>query len=182
MLRIAGVRAVVLGTLATLGTGCLVDSIDEGPAQGPDMIGRVCTAQYAVTGSFQQTMPRPVNPEDGTTLTGCWPIGVWTFQVQQEQTDCSPAPGILPQYQFRVEERLDADGIQYQVTTYMTDPTARNRVKVSQGGDGLCEGELNLFSTDGKEVWILKPELYADNHLGGDGEYSLHKSDQWIGD
>jgi hypothetical protein len=31
-------------------------------------------------------------------------------------------------------------------------------------------------------VWILKPELYADNHLGGDGEYSLHKSDQWIGD
>ena len=25
------------------------------------------------------------------------------------------------------------------------------------------------------------PELYADKHLGGSGEYSLHKSDQWIG-
>jgi hypothetical protein len=182
MLRIAGVRAVVLGALATLGTGCLVDSVDEGPTQGPDLIGRVCTAQYAVTGSFQQSKPRPVNPEDGTTLTGCWPIGVWTFQVQQEQNDCSTTPEILPQYQFRVEEQFDADGIPYQVNTYMTDPSVRHRVKVSQGGDGLCEGELNLFSADGKQVWILNPELYADNHLGGDGEYALHKSDQWLVD
>ena len=63
----------------------------------------------------------------------------------------------------------------------MTDPTARNRVKVSQGGDGLCEGEVNLFSADGKEVWILKPELYADLHLGGSGEYQLYNSDQWLG-
>jgi hypothetical protein len=64
----------------------------------------------------------------------------------------------------------------------MTDPNARSRVKVSQGGDGLCEGELNLFSTDGKEVLILKPELYADLHLGGEGELQIFKSDQWLGE
>ena len=50
-------------------------------------------------------------------------------------------------------------------------------VKVSQGGDGLCEGELNLFSANGKEVWIIKPELYADKHLGGDGEKALGAGD-----
>jgi hypothetical protein len=77
---------------------------------------------------------------------------------------------------------LDMDGIPYQVNTYMTDPAARARVKVSQGGDGLCEGELNLFSPDGKEVTILKPELYADGHLGGNGEFQLFKSDQWLGE
>lgn len=180
MLRIAGVCTALLATLAT---GCVVESVDDGTVQmGPDLIGRVCTVQYGVTGSFQQSAPRPVNPEDGTTLTGCWPIGVWTFSVQQEQTDCSSPPSTLGQYQFRVEERLDTDGQPYQVNTYMTDPSVRHRVKVSQGGDGLCVGELNLFSTDGKEVFILKPSLYADNTLGGEGEYSLHKSDQWIGD
>ena len=180
MLRIAGVCAALLATLAT---GCVVDSIDDGSTthNGGELVGRVCTTQYAVSGSFQQSKPRPVH-EDGTTLTGCWPIGVWTFTVQQEQNDCSTPPTTLGQYQFRVEERVDADGNPYQVNTYMTDPAVRHRVKVSQGGDGLCEGELNLFSGDGKEVWILKPELYADNRLGGDGEYSLHKSDQWIGE
>ena len=147
----------------------------------PDTIGRECTAQMDVTGSFVQSKAPPVH-EDGTPYTGCWPIGTWTFSATVTTTDCDAKPALLPQYQFKVDEALDADGIPYQVNTYMTDPSVRHRVKVSQGGDGLCEGELNLFSADGKEVWIIKPELYADLHLGGDGEYSMHKEDQWIGD
>ncbi|HEY5949454.1 MAG TPA: hypothetical protein VIV40_28360 [Kofleriaceae bacterium] len=174
MLRIAGVCALVLGT-----TGCLVES-DPGPVMGTDMLGRVCTTELAVTGSFVQSKAPPVH-EDGTPYTGCWPIGTWTFTASTGMGDCTTQPTLLAQYQFKVDEMLDADGLPYQVNTYMTDPAARNRVKVSQGGDGLCEGELNLFSADGKEVWILKPELYADNHLGGNGEYQLFKSDQWIG-
>jgi len=162
----------------------MVDSVDDpGMMQGSgsnNTIGRVCTMQMSVTGSFVQSKAPPVH-EDGTPYTGCWPIGVWTFQAQRGTTDCQQAPTLLSQYQFKVDEALDSDGLPYQVNTYMTDPASHHRVKVSQGGDGLCEGELNLFSADGKEVWIIKPELYSDNHLGGDGEYSLHAADQWLG-
>jgi hypothetical protein len=176
-------NALTLGFLATavLSTGCMVDSVEDTTPMTKDTIGRLCTLQMTVTGSFAQSKAPPVH-EDGTPYTGCWPIGTWTFQVQRGVTDCDHSPTLLPQYQFKVDEALDMDMQPYQVNTYMTDPTQRHRVKVSQGGDGLCEGELNLFSTDGTEVWIIKPELYADNHLGGDGEYSKHASDQWIGD
>ncbi len=178
MLRIAGVCALVLAS------GCLVQS-DPGPGGGGDddnnMLGRICTVELTTAGTFEQTKEPPVNPEDGTPYTGCWPIGVWTFTAALGQGDCSSDPALLPQYQFKAEEMLDADGNPYQVYTYMTDPAARNRLKVSQGGDGLCEGELDLFSADGKEVWILKPELYADGHVGGNGEYQLYDSDQWLG-
>jgi len=174
MLRIAGVSALVLAT------GCLVDS---GPGDmtemPPDHNGRICTMSMTVSGSFMETTAAPPNA-DGSPYTGCWPIGVWTFTATRGTTDCTTQPTLLPQYQFKGEQVL-VDGDYVEQFTYMTDPTIRNRVKVSQGGDGLCEGELNLFSADGKEVWIIKPELYADKHLGGDGEYSLYGSDQWIG-
>jgi len=178
MLRTAGVLAAVLLS------GCLVETVDDmtaGPMVPADTIGRVCTMNMKVTGSFSETTPAPPN-DDGSPYTGCWPVGVWTFQAQRAETDCEVPPMLLSQYQFKVELKTDADGESYQSNSYMTDPSARTRVKVSQGGDGLCEGELDLFSADGKEVWIIKPELYADKHLGGDGEYSLHKSDQWIGE
>jgi hypothetical protein len=174
MLRIAGVSALILAT------GCLVESTGE-DLTPTDMLGRVCTQEVAVTGSFVQSKAPPVH-EDGTPYTGCWPIGTWSFSASYTTGDCSMKPALLPKYEFKVDEMLDMDGIPYQVNTYMTDPTARSRVKVSQGGDGLCEGELNLFSADGKEVTILKPELYADNHLGGSGELQIYKSDQWLGE
>jgi hypothetical protein len=173
MLRIAGICAV-------LATGCMVDSVDDPPAMSMDLLGRVCTMQLTVKGTFAESKPAPPN-EDGTPYTGCWPIGTWTFQALRGETDCEVPPMLLNQYQFMVEEKLDTDGLAYQSSTYMTDPSARHRIKISQGGNGLCEGELDLFSTDGKQVWIIKPELYADLHLGGDGEYQLYNSDQWIG-
>ncbi len=174
MLRIAGVCALVLAS------GCLVQS-DPGPGGGTtDMLGRLCTVELATTGTFAQSKAPPVH-EDGTPYTGCWPIGTWTFSATLGDGDCSAQPALLPEYKFMAEEMFDTDGNPYQVYTYMTDPSVRNRVKVSQGGDGLCEGEVNLFSADGKEVWILKPELYADGHLGGNGEYQLYDSDQWLG-
>jgi len=174
MLRIAGVSALLLAT------GCLVESSGE-DLTPTDMLGRICTMDLATTGSFVQSKAAPPH-EDGTPYTGCWPIGTWTFSASVGMGDCQTKPTLLAQYQFKVDEMLDADGIPYQVNTYMTDPTARARVKVSQGGDGLCEGELNLFSADGKEVTILKPELYIDNHLGGSGEFQVYGSDQWLGD
>jgi hypothetical protein len=146
------------------------------------MLGRICTAQLSTAGSFVQSKTPPVNPEDGTPYTGCWPIGTWTFTAAMVSNECETPPVLLQQYEFRVDEMTDMDGNPYQVNTIMQPTEMRSRVKVSQGGDGLCEGEVNLFSADGKEVWILKPELYADNHLGGNGEYQLHHDDQWLGD
>lgn len=177
MLRIAGAFAVVLST------GCLVESGEDpgGIPTGVDLLGRVCTTQLTVTGTFVESMPAPPH-EDGTPYTGCWPIGTWTFSATRAESDCSTQPALLNQYQFKVEQKLDSDGLPYQQNTYMTDPSVRHRIKVSQGGNGLCTGELNLFSADGKEVWIIKPALYADKTLGGEGEYSLYKSDQWLGE
>ena len=174
MLRIAGVSALILAT------GCLVESSGE-DLTPTDMLGRICTVDIVTTGTFVQSKAPPAH-EDGTPYTGCWPIGTWTFTATYSMGDCTTKPALLPKYEFKVDEMLDADGIPYQVNTYMTDPTARSRVKVSQGGDGLCEGELNLFSADGKEVTILKPELYEDKHLGGNGEFQLYGSDQWLGE
>jgi hypothetical protein len=175
MMRIAGVSALLLAT------GCLVESSGE-DLTPTDLLGRICTVDLAITGNFVQSKAPPPH-EDGTPYTGCWPIGTWTFSATIGQGDCkTQAPQLLAQYQFKVEEMLDQDGIPYQVNTYMTDPTVRNRVKVSQGGAGLCEGELNLFSVDGKEVTILKPGLYADLRLEGSGEFQVYGSDQWIGD
>ena len=45
----------------------------------------------------------------------------------------------------------------------------------------MCEGELSIFSPDGKQIWDLKPWLNVDNTIVGDGEYSLYGSDQWTG-
>jgi hypothetical protein len=136
----------------------------------------------SVTGSYVETVAAPPN-DDGTPYVGCWGIGVWTFSAAPAgTTTCTNNPTPLSQYQFKGEQVADTDGELFPKWTYMTDPSIRNRVKVSQGGDGLCEGELNLFSADGKEVWILKPELYSDNTLRGEGEYTLYGSDQWIGD
>jgi hypothetical protein len=168
-----------LAVVAVLATGCL-DNV-EGPNTTPDTIGRECTMAMSVTGSFTQSTPAPLNP-DGTAYEGCWPVGTWTFSATMGTTDCTMPPSPLGQYQFKIDLTTDADGNDVQVPSYMTDPSVRNIVKVSQGGDGLCEGELDLFSADGKQVWIIKPELYADNHLGGDGEFSQHKTDQWVGD
>jgi len=174
MLRIAGLSTFILAT------GCMVSSpggVDPTPM---DMLGRVCTTDLTTMGSFVQSTPPPAH-EDGTPYTGCWPLGTWTFSAAIVAGDnCENQPAPLAQYQFKVEEKMDPMGDAYQETTYLTDPGIRYRGKISQGGDGLCEGELDLFSADGKEVWILKPELYSDNHLGGSGEFHRYKDDQWL--
>lgn len=71
------------------------------------------------------------------------------------------------------------DGDIVPVYAYLTDPAARYIVKVSQGGSGLCEGEVDLYSADGKTVYSLKPELNADSSITGDGEYNIYGTDQW---
>src|SRR5258706_361572 len=83
--------------------------------------------------------------------------------------DCAVPPTLLAQYQFSGHQMINMDGDIVPLFTYDTDPSSmRTIVKVSEGGSGLCEGELDLYSMDGKSVFSLKPELNADNTITGD--------------
>jgi hypothetical protein len=143
-------------------------------------LGRVCTSTLSVTGSFVRGAAPPLN-NDGTTYEGCWPVGTWTFKAAVVQNDCQTAPAMLPQYAFTgslVVDPMTQDMVQK--FTYTTDPTAHATVKVSAAGDATCEGELGVFSPDGKQVWTLKPWLNVDNTITGEGEYDLYGADQWV--
>jgi len=94
--------------------------------------------------------------------------------------DCAAPPTLLAQYQFSAHQMINMDGDIVPMYTYDTDPSStRTLVKVSEGGSGLCEGEVSIYSADGKSVFVLKPELNADNTITGDGEYAEYGSNQW---
>jgi len=167
MMRLAGVSAA----LFVLATGCGVGN--DTPPPNPN--GRVCGATLATTGTFtpDTTQPAP------TGWVTCWPVGMWTFSVSVSMNDCSPAPTPATQYQMKGTTMPDQNGDPMPVMSYIGDTTIRSIAKYSDGGSGLCEGELDLYSADGKTVWLLKPELNADNSLTGDGEYGVFNSDQF---
>lgn len=176
MMRLAGAFAI---SILAVGCGVGDPSTDPGPDMNP--LGRQCTATFMTHGSFvpDTANPKPVDPETGVANAGCWPIGVWTFTATIDQNDCTPAPTTLTQYQFKGTITLNEDGDPIQAFSYMTDPSARNIVKVSEGGSGLCEGEVDLYNADGTQVFTFKPALNADNTIAGDGEFGIFSSNQW---
>jgi hypothetical protein len=169
MMRLAGISAFFL-----LATGCGVGD-DGGMNTNPNPNGRVCGATLTTSGSF---VPDTASPPP-TDYQGCWPVGMWTFTVSVAMNDCAAAPQPLSQYQIKGTTTLDQNGDPEPQMSYVTDPNARVIVKYSEGGSGLCEGELDLYSTDGTKVWLLKPELNADNSITGDGEYAEYTTDQF---
>lgn len=143
---------------------------------GSNQTGRVCGAVLSTMGTFA---PDTAHPPPADSM-GCWPYGTWTFTAKVEMNDCDQQPpSLLPEYEMRVDYSTNEDGNPVQSYTFTTDPNARHTVKVSQGGAGLCEGELQIFSEDGKIVYLLKPELFADGSILGDGEYGVFNDDQW---
>jgi hypothetical protein len=116
-------------------------------------------------------------------LTGCWPDGTWTFQVAVAQNGCPTAPTPLASYSFS-DTRTDPDGLGLTQDNFTYTPDAawpNYHVKVSANATG-CEGSLELFSTDGKKVWGLVPEVLqvnGENTLSGEGDYTEYDSVQW---
>jgi len=137
--------------------------------------GRLCGTTFSTNGTFTPDPSAAPNP-DGT---GCWPYGTWTYQMAVVENDCSPAPTPLAMYQIKVTQMINMDMDIVPVYSYLTDPAARSIVKVSEGGSGLCEGEVDIYSADGKTVYTMKPELNGDNTITGDGEYAMYGTNQW---
>lgn len=170
MTRLAGSFASLI--LAMLVVGCTTGNTDG----DHNTLGRVCTATFTAQGSFMPGMAAP------TGWAGCWPVGMWTFSVTQTASDCATAPMPLAQYQMKGDQVLDMNGDPNYAMSYVTDPSAHSIVKVSEGGAASqCEGELDLYSEDGKAVFYWKPVINSGNSIGGSGEFTLYTSDQWTG-
>jgi hypothetical protein len=146
-----------------------------------DTRGIQCSATFTVTGTFAASAARPAD-----NLDGCWPVGMWTFNATlMDAGKCSPTPVPLAQYQFQgtlEQDPADPTGPQLETFAYLTDPNVRNHIGVNEGGAGSCEGELDLYSDDGKQVWLLKPETDTINPMttiSGSAEFRIYDTDQW---
>lgn len=192
MTRIAG--ATLLLAALTAAAGCGVGGDDGGGTTppgddqpGPVDNAEVCSASFAITGTFARdnNTPPPTDPETGTPLTGCWPIGTWTFTASVASNMCTTAPTVLASYSFTVARTPAPDGGNDTVQTLNnTTPnmgTLKYHLSMSSNGQG-CEGHLEFGSADGKQYWNMTPTLSKDltaTTLSGGGDYILYKGDAW---
>ncbi|MBX3159626.1 MAG: hypothetical protein KF773_26890 [Deltaproteobacteria bacterium] len=155
---------------------------------------RLCTTTFALTGQYTlgSSPPDRVNnetqapPADGIPdIQGCWPTGTWSFSLTATEGTCTPAPAPPTTVAFRVDFVDDAVEPRYTYTLTQPASGVRNpRVSVSQGGGGTCEGIIELFNDNGKEVYNLTPYISVFNQSGpisGQGEFSRWNRDQTPG-
>lgn len=190
MTRIAG-TSVLFGILIAT-TACGVGGDDGGGFTGgtDPKPGLVCSASFKLNGTFTAVPAgspgaRPQDPEDPTKpLSGCWPVGTWTFTAAVDTNECPSKPAVLSSYSFRVD-RMEGADMQGPDDTY-TNMTAVGGLKwhlsVASNGQG-CEGNFEFGSADGKEYWNMKPVLPnppADpTKLIGNGDYDQYNVDAW---
>lgn len=166
--------------LAACGVG---EDPNGGGGSGSDnnTLDRICTADLTITGTFAPGQAAPTNP-DGSTYVGCWPIGKWTFSVTVANNNCGTAPTPLPSYSFQGTVTTDPQtGDPLQNFMYLTDPSAHTIVHVSEASNSQCEGEVDVYSADGTQVWNMKPWLDTTHAITGQGEFAMYGSDQWKG-
>ena len=168
--------ALFLGgcTTGSAGDDVIIPGDDS---QSVDQI--TCQTEMALSGTWTEGYPKP------TSITGCWPVGTWSFSGSVLNNDCTPAPTVPSNFTFTVTRDTSAAEPDYEwLFDYPADPTAE--IKVTSGGGGLCEGTLSIYATsDGKGVYTLKPALpdtnldgLADGTIAGHGTYQLHTTDQ----
>lgn len=164
-----------VGALILLGLSvgaCGVGDEDYVPPESDDRneeLGIVCDAVFNITGTFVAGLP--ARPAD---VSGCWPVGEWTFTAALAENTCPTAPTALPTYRFSVARTEGADEQGYvESYTWAGDISAVRRLKVTAGGSGDCEGGLELFSADGTQFWNMKPSQLG-GVLSGTGEYALY--------
>ncbi len=166
---------VVLSSLVVGACGVGEEAADTDDRD--EKLGIICNATFTTAGTF--TPAAPMRP--ATVPTGCWPVGTWTFTAKLDDNECAKAPSVLPQYSFKVDRAVNPDpakDIGYEESyTYLGDQASLYRLLVSESGSG-CEGNLELYSADGKEYWNLKPLLEDNGTIGGFAEYAMFGSNQ----
>lgn len=189
-MRVLEICVVLGSTLVACTTGST--TVDSAPSEsGMVQLGIICSTFYSSAGTF---VPNTADPPPAN-FTGCWPIGNWTFSLTLS-TDaangggsdtCATSghePTALAMYQFTGTTSLDDEGDTEEDFTYTPqpgDPNVNTTIKVTEGGSGLCEGNLALYDSTGTKVWSLSPELNADNSITGNAEFDLYGTDQWGG-
>jgi hypothetical protein len=193
MTRIAGASVFPCILIAT--TACGVGGGDDGGGGftgGSDdrtKLGIVCSASFKVNGTFTPGTPgRPIDPDTTLPLTGCWPVGTWTFTATMAKNECPTAPSVLPSYSFKVDrvEGVDMQGLVDSYTNMTAVGDLQWHLSVSSNGQG-CEGNFELGSADGKAYWNMQPVLAnplnatdpPTTTITGNGDYDLYNTDGW---
>ena len=171
---------------ALMTTACGVGSDGGGTSSDdPDVVaGITCRTDFKLTGTFVAGTPaRPIDPDTGQPMTGCWPVGTWTFTATvdteaMEKHPCATAPTPLAEYKFSVARTEDPNaGGLVESYTWMGDQASLFKLSVSEGGGGDCEGDLELYSADNTEYWNMHPAL-TDPMIFGFAEYAKFKAPQ----
>ena len=192
MTRIAG-PSILLGILLATAACGVGDS--NGVSGGSDdrntKLGVTCNGAFKLTGTFTPGTPaRPIDPDTTLPLTGCWPVGTWTFTaaVDPAGTNCKTPPEVLPSYSFRLDraEGTDMQGLSDTVTNLTSIGNKLWHLSVSSNGQG-CEGNFEFGSPDGKDYWDMKPVLLnppnatdpPTNKIVGNGDYDEYTANGW---
>jgi hypothetical protein len=160
------------------------------PEQPPPITNKeLCNASFTVTGTFTPGTPgRPVDPDTNTPITGCWPVGAWSFTASMASNMCQTAPATLGTYAFKVE-RVPVDPMDpsstdtmQQITSTTTLPAGMQyHLSMSANGQG-CQGHFEVGSADGSQYWNMVPTLAKDptaTAISGTGDYVMYQGDAW---
>ena len=171
----------------------LIGACTSGDPTGGVTEGITCSTALTITGgSFAAVMPACPYLMTGSTMCECWPVGMWTFMVSVDTTmaasnTCS-SPQLDASYSFTVGTTTDPSSGDLIPTYTMADPNntyPNNIIKVTD--DGTCQGNVSLYSTDGKTVWSFsaaaaaQPTVGTSTTLSGVGLFRQYGSDQWMG-
>jgi hypothetical protein len=153
---------------AVLILGCKSSKSVDDP-QREQLLGITCEASLTLSGSFAPGAPPPAS------IVGCWGDGTWSFSAKVVSNQCPHPPQLESQYQMAISHDA-TNSPQFQ---YLNDPTNTDTImRMTAGGGSLCEGELTLFHSSGTVVTTLKPHLYSDGHIDGQGTASTYTTDQ----
>ena len=179
------------GNRILLASALTFGACTSGDSMGMVTEGITCSTALTITGgTFMAATPACPYLQTGSTQCECWPVGTWTFTVAVDTTnptnDC-PSPQLDPSYGFNVTTTTDAETGDLVPSYALIDPNNTypdSLVKTSD--NGTCQGEVDLYSPDGKTVWefnpaaAAQPDVGASTTLSGVGQYRVYNSDQWV--
>ncbi len=161
------------GALAILlGSSLVACTTGDNP---PNPNGMSCSTALSLTGTFAPDGTRPAGYD------GCWGAGTWTFSAAVTTNTCSSAPPLSAQYTFVAASELDMQGDPIVDKFTLTAPdgaSVMNIVKITQLASTTCEGEVDICSSDGKQVFQLRPDVTesAGNGITGQGEFIIYNN------